>query len=611
MARNVCTILLLLAAVGLPGRSVCALISGGEEEEEPNPLFRSLGCDELEEKLKRPRAEAASFESELNRRCAATARDWPVARRQACPQAQPSAPAFFGAVDDQRIMGPFLDASAKGAIVFGGPLSLNEVISRPRRKCPCRSAVEVPCPVQNSSINYLMCNHMANALGVLVSELNARGGILFSGRRRPLVVITADDGGDKVRVANVTKALLSNPVVGGRPVDAILGPYLSDLTDQSSLVANQMGALLMSAGASATKVFQNRSLSFGMLSPATTFLQYGVILLYEKGVRSIGLLLEEDLVSRDYCDGVRTKAKELGIRLAVEAVVNGTSQYKPANSARIASALDEFRASKPDAIVGCSKYDNCAEFLKQAARDPTFYVQAMLFTLCVTDVRFKDLPIEHRAYVMGVTPWFEGDTQKDDLFGWSPADFDSRYRKFFGQSPPYQAVAAFAGAQLLAKAIEDSDSLEPKRVAATLARMRYRTVLGNLSFDENRQNVVPLLTVQHTLDKKTQYGFSTHVVTAQDAVIPMPSRAQVTCEIGEPPLYTTFRCALYGGCKSDGTCWSPPCAAGFHTISGGNRTTVCEECRPGSFSSSGTATVCTVCSPGTRMAPLSDLSIGS
>ena len=49
-----------------------------------------------------------------------------------------------------------------------------------------------------------MCNHMANALGVLVSELNARGGILLSGRRRPLVIITADDGGNQVRVANIT-----------------------------------------------------------------------------------------------------------------------------------------------------------------------------------------------------------------------------------------------------------------------------------------------------------------------------------------------------------------------------------------------------------------------
>jgi hypothetical protein len=66
--------------------------------------------------------------------------------------------------------------------------------------------------------------------------------------------------------------------------------------------------------------------------------------------------------------------------------------------------LDQLRASKPDAVVGCTKYGNCAEFLAQAAADPGFYVQVMLFTLCATDPKFKDLPKLQTAYVLGVTP---------------------------------------------------------------------------------------------------------------------------------------------------------------------------------------------------------------
>jgi hypothetical protein len=265
---------------------------------------------------------------------------------------------------------------------------------------------------------------------------------------------------------------------------------------------------------------------------------------------------------------VKATAKELGMRIAISADVPVASQQSPANRTQIARALDQFRSSKPDAIVGCTKYDNCAEFLKQAAADPGFYVQAVIFTLCVTDIRFKELPREQTAYVMGVTPWFEGDTQADDLLKWSPADFDIKYRTLFVQTPPYQAAAAFGGGQLLVKAIEDSDSLEPKRVAATLARMRVRTVYGNVSFNLNRQNVVPYLTVQQRFDKSLQ-AFSVRVVTAQDAVIPMPSRGQRN---------------------------------GFSTSLDANVTLAaqrCRKCRPGYYSTSGTVSTCTACSPGT------------
>jgi hypothetical protein len=43
--------------------------------------------------------------------------------------------------------------------------------------------------------------------------------------------------------------------------------------------------------------------------------------------------------------------------------------------AKILQAIASFHLSKPDAVVGCTKFDLCAEFLKQAAIDPDFYVQ--------------------------------------------------------------------------------------------------------------------------------------------------------------------------------------------------------------------------------------------
>jgi ABC-type branched-subunit amino acid transport system substrate-binding protein len=53
-------------------------------------------------------------------------------------------------------------------------------------------------------------------------------------------------------------------------VDFVLGPYSSGLTELAARVTNAQGKLLMAPAASATSVFTNRSLAFGMPSPAET-----------------------------------------------------------------------------------------------------------------------------------------------------------------------------------------------------------------------------------------------------------------------------------------------------------------------------------------------------
>jgi ABC-type branched-subunit amino acid transport system substrate-binding protein len=433
--------------------------------------------------------------------------------------------------------------------------------------------------------NFALCQSMQNALSLLANKINRDGGIRISKTEtRRLEVISVDDGGQVLNVTSVTKAMLDGRVTG-RPVDFVIGPYTTALSEPASNVANASGALFMSAGAAAASVFIDRKLSFGLLSPSTTYLQSGVALLHAKGIRSIALLMEkDDSASLEYCAGANATAMQLGIR-----VVASVGISVEMNRTQVAGALDQFRSSKPDAVVGCTKYDNCAELLKQAAADPGFYVQAMIFTLCVTEPRFADLPKSQTAYVLGVTPWFDKDTQTDDLLGWSPAYFAEKYQGVFGKLPPYQAVAAFAAGLLLAKAIEAAGSLEPNNVAAQLVGVRTRTVYGNVSFNANRQNVAPFLTIQASPNKTKQQV----VVTADTAVIPMPSWRQRQCEVAD-------RCADMGVCKDDGNCTYATCLMGYFTVGQSRR---CEACPAGSFSSSGTVEACTPCAAGTRPPP--------
>ena len=388
--------------------------------------------------------------------------------------------------------------------------------------------------------NSRLCWHMHNALSLLATRVNdVVGGIRLSQTEtRWLQILIIDDGGKTTSVRDITTELLDGRITA-RPVDFLLAPYSSSLSEAASDVANQRGALLMSSGASETSVFKTRSLSFGMMAPSAEYLKNGVELLHKKGIRSIALLLERnDSASLQYCNGAIDKAEELGMRILATAEVS----LQP-NSTQVARALDKFRASKPDAVIGCTRYGNCAEFLAQAAADPGFYVKAMIFTLCVTEPRFKELPRLQTAYVLGVAPWSENDTQtsSDDLLGSSPAYFATKYQGTFGEIPPYQAVATYAGGLLLVDAIEASGSLEPQRVAAALARISKRTVYGNVSFDANRQNRAPFFTFQKTGDLQPV------VVTVDTVIIPMPPWAQRECEVLD-------RCVGDGSCTHDGTC---------------------------------------------------------
>jgi hypothetical protein len=184
---------------------------------------------------------------------------------------------------------------------------------------------------------------------------------------------------------------------------------------------------------------------------------------------------------------------------------------------------------------------------------------------------------------MGASPWSELDQKIDDLNGWSPADFAKKYQVAFGQTVPYQGVAAFAGGLLLVDAIEKAGSLNATLVARQLKRTRLRSVYGDISFDANRQNVLPFVTVQYSPSGNQS------VVVAATALFPMPSWAERECEFAK-------RCR--GGCRPDGSCKQTECTKGNRVFRDPDGNFVCKACEAGYFSDGGAAEECTPCSPG-------------
>jgi branched-chain amino acid transport system substrate-binding protein len=442
--------------------------------------------------------------------------------------------------------------------------------------------------------------HTHNALRMLVEWVNTvRGGIRISTNgsstiKRKLQIITVDDGSLDANIAPITKGLIDGSMLGPMTaacgeatagVDFVLGPYSSGLTELAARVTNAQGKLLMAPAASATSVFTNRSLAFGMPSPAATYMHAGIDLLHTRQVKTIAILSEDGAATKDWCKGAADKAKQLNITVVASVQVS-----EILNRTEIASALAVFRAALPDAVVGCTYYDVCAEFLKQA-NATRFYTQASLFTICVTDPKFGEELADIAAYVLGVTPWSEYDTEPDQIMGWSAADFALKYKDRFQEVPIYQAVAAFAGGLLLTAAIEEAGSLEAKVVAQKLFEIRKRTVYGATTFSANRQNLLWFATVQRNQDLVPS------IVNASNIIFPTPSWERRNCEV-------SGICKTAGGCNDNGDCVFN-CKAGQYLKgpgSGAGRVAgdvkSCVHCPAGFISTSGLATRCTGCMPG-------------
>ena len=87
------------------------------------------------------------------------------------------------------------DAATGDAIVFGGPLTLTEVCQMHVGKEWDSSIVSQCCLVGvQGAANYALSWHMNNALSLLLTWVNGKGGIRVRNETRRLEIISVDDG---------------------------------------------------------------------------------------------------------------------------------------------------------------------------------------------------------------------------------------------------------------------------------------------------------------------------------------------------------------------------------------------------------------------------------
>ena len=160
-----------------------------------------------------------------------------------------------------------------------------------------------------------------------------------------LEIVLIDDNSVAENVEEITRRLTKGKITGS-PVRFLLGPYSSELTEPLAKVADENGALLMAPDAAATAVFRHRPLAFGMQSPARTLLYTAIGLLFNNSIRSIALLADTAVASKQMCEGAAARAHELGM------VVTDSQTVLATTTSQVLRALVQIQASFPDAVIG-------------------------------------------------------------------------------------------------------------------------------------------------------------------------------------------------------------------------------------------------------------------
>jgi branched-chain amino acid transport system substrate-binding protein len=190
----------------------------------------------------------------------------------------------------------------------------------------------------------------------------------------------------------------------------------------------------------------------------------------EKNLASIALVYLDDDFPRDVAAGVRKKAAELGLRLALDEQYGTNLSVMPALAQRVAAA-------NADIVISASYLDDAVAFAK-AAKAAAVKPKIFAFSGAPAVPEFVTRVGEANAHGMiSTVQWTRGIRLPGSY------DLSFRYESQYGGYPNYDVAGAYAAGQVLESAIRLAGTVDRAAVRNELATLKTRTTLGNYRVD--------------------------------------------------------------------------------------------------------------------------------
>ncbi len=315
--------------------------------------------------------------------------------------------------------------------------------------------------------------------------VNKNGGIYVKsmGKKLPVVLKYYDDESNKERVQQLYVRLINND-----HVDFLISPYSSDLTATAAIIAEQYGKIMISTGAAADDIFaKGFSMVYQMYTPASRYLTGSLDMLkkHDPKAKKVAIIYEQSEFAKAVCDAAKVYAQKNGFNVVM------FEAYTP-NTTDFSAFLNKMSSLKPDALIGGGHFADGETLAKQVYEQK---IPLKLISLIVAPAVPKFTEIGEAAlYVTGPSQWepevsYSPQNAKKlrlPYYGPTVEWFANNYRSAYKQEPGYHAAGGFASALVIQKAIEETGSLDSKKVKQDLDKMNIMTFYGQIKFAQGK-----------------------------------------------------------------------------------------------------------------------------
>src|SRR5262245_20556019 len=275
---------------------------------------------------------------------------------------------------------------------------------------------------------YLLCQ----------KHVNAQGGALG----RPIEFVIYDDGSDEKTVVRLYEKLITED-----KVDAVLGPYGSQLTDVAADVNEKHHRLMIAPTAATTSIWEKgRRYLVMMLAPVESIPEGLLDLAERNGLKRLAVIKLDGLVANATAKGAAELAKKKGLELVLlESYPNGTADFS--------DLLKRVKAVKPDVLVAASvKLPDLVAITRQIK-------EAELNVSMLSSVPYGLLPDYYKQLGKDAEFVYSGSFWEATLPYPGNKEFVAAYENEYNRTPAVQSAAGYAACRLLVDMVRRTGSL--------------------------------------------------------------------------------------------------------------------------------------------------------
>ena len=317
-----------------------------------------------------------------------------------------------------------------------------------------------------------------------MNQVNEAGGIKLSdGTVVKFAAKTYDDESSKERVQELYTRLITED-----NADFLISPYSSGLTAAASIIAEQNGKLMITAGAAEDDAYKTGNTSlFQLYTPGSQYLLSTVDMLKTLDPEAkIAVVHENDKFSTSVMDGLKPYLESQGFETVLdEGYATETTDFGP--------VINKIVESGATVLLGGGHYPDGSTFARQLY-ERQVGLKFISLLVAPADSKFPELG-DAALGVSTSSQWELAATHTAEeatalgkpWYGPTGQEFADAYNAATGEKPTYHVAGGYMAGLLLQKAIEDADSVDPEKVKAALEAIDIFTFYGGIKFDTSAE----------------------------------------------------------------------------------------------------------------------------